>query len=176
MALLVVLCLPEARGLIHGLYFLIFKHREVRNSTKKQNAILIMLEIWNAACVAFLAFFVLPYLKMFQTLFIPHMMVFGPLVIPILFQANVFPKGWKGVLLDLVGIVFLLGSFALVGLEYYYIVEGDFVANEQYFIIVAGGCLLLSSFHVVNNYQRRERMKVEEGLYWVHFISPIFWA
>lgn len=173
MLVLLVLCLPELRGLISGLYFLTFKYREVRNSTVSQNMILILLESWNAVCVSFLVFFVIPYLTMFQALMIPYLCLTGPLFIPIIYKASISPKGNKGMLLDLVGLTFVLGGIALAGLEYFYILDVPFHVENNFWYIVTSGSLLFCCFNVLNNYQKCEKAKGEEGFYWVHFLSPI---
>ena len=72
-ALATCLIVPEIRGFILSLYFVIFRNREVKNSTKWRNIALILSEVANGLAMASLTFLVLPKMSLFEASIIPYM-------------------------------------------------------------------------------------------------------
>ena len=174
-AMAACLIIPEIRGFIVSLYFVIFRHQEVKNSTKARNVALIVSEVANGAAMAALTFIVLPRLTLFEASIIPYMTLAGPLIVTLVHRSSLHPGGWIGLMLDIIGLLLLLASIAFIGFEYYWndILGLDFNLADDYYIIVAAVAVFVYGFNSYANYSRLVPATKEEGLYWANLISTV---
>ena len=75
--------------------------------------------------------------------------------------------------MDVIGIFFLLGSFALICVHYFYELRASFDPTKNVTMLLALLCWIFASFQTLNNYKKKQLRKTEEGLYWVHFIARV---
>ena len=174
-AMAACLIIPEIRGFIVSLYFVIFCHREVKNSTKTRNVALVVSEVANGAAMAALTFIVLPRLTLFEASIIPYMTLAGPLIVTLVHRSSLHPGGWIGLMLDIIGLLLLLGSIVFIGFEYYWndLLGLDFNLADDYYIIVAAVAVFVYGFNSYANYSRLVPATKEEGLYWANLISTV---
>ena len=174
-AMAACLIIPEIRGFIVSLYFVIFRNREVKNSTKTRNVALIVSELVNGAAMAALTFIVLPRLSLFEASIIPYMTLAGPLIVTLVHRSSLHPGGWIGLMLDIIGFMLLLASIVFIGFEYYWngILGLDFNLTDDYYMVVAAIAVFVYGFNSYSNYSRLVPATKEEGLYWANLISTV---
>ena len=171
--LLIALCLQEIRGIIVGLYFVIFKSKDVKNSTKLENITQIVAELWNASATAVLVFFVLPNLIIYK---LPYLFLHSVGILLLTsFIIRWRQKGMKlSCWLDIIGVVFILGGIALFILEHLLDDEFQFKVGKDYPKILSLAAVLTVNINLIKNYSQLEPLRKDEGLAWVHLLAPFF--
>ena len=125
--------------------------------------------------MAALTFIVLPRLTLFEASIIPYMTLAGPLIVTLVHRSSLHPGGWCGFILDIIGLILLLGSIALIGFEYYWsgVLGLKFDISNDYNMIVAVFAILVYGFNSYVNYSRKVPAVKEEGLYWANLLSTL---
>ena len=94
---------------------------------------------------------------LFEASIIPYMTLAGPLIVTLVHRSSLHPGGWCGFILDIIGLILLLGSIALIGFEYYWsgVLGLKFDISNDYNMIVAVVAILVYGFNSYVYYSRK---------------------